>query len=76
MGRGQRLVLSNRPPDVYSVPVRDAPQKITGPVSIDSSTGRVWVYVAEYRFDYLVNVTGETTPRIFVDAIGSFVMRT
>ena len=38
--------------------------------------GRFWAYVKAFRFDYRITVPGETAKRLFIDAEGSYVMRT
>lgn len=41
-----------------------------------SANGRVTAYVKDFRFDYVVTVPGDPRPvRLFVDAVGSYVMR-
>ncbi len=72
IGVGDRLVIVNDPPEIYSDPVGTVPIG----TSIDTSalTGRATGYVRAYRFDYVVTVSA-LDKRLFVDAEGSFVMR-
>ena len=48
---------------------------VTQPFAADAN-GRAVAFVADYRYDYVINVTGEAAARVFGDADGSYVMRT
>ena len=70
---GNRLVLASSPISIYSDPVGAV--AIGTSITTNATTGRANGYIREYRFDYVVNITG-VTPRVYSDAEGSFVMRT
>jgi hypothetical protein len=79
MNAGERLIrrvprIPDQRPQVYADPLG---LTATG-TSIQTTAaggGRGSCYLREYRFDYVVSVTGEAAPRVFPDAIGSFEMR-
>ena len=60
---------------VFEDPVGTSP--LSQPLTPASSgSGRVTAYVKDLRFDYVVMVPGDPRPaRLFVDAVGSYVMR-
>lgn len=67
-----RLVNTSNRPSIYKDPLG----QIAVGTSIDtpSTTGRAEGYLAEYRFDYIINVTSSDR-RLYPDAEGSFVVR-
>jgi hypothetical protein len=73
---GKRLLRKTANAIVYPNPTGPVPQ---GPAPVsslatDPATGRAGGYVAAYRFDYTVSGTG-LTPRLYADAVGSFLLR-
>ncbi len=73
--KGDRLILRTSQPTVYNDAVGGSAHSPASELAIES-TGRARCYVKEYRYDYVVAVTGETGYRVFIDSEGSFVMRT
>jgi hypothetical protein len=77
---GNRLILkkvglTNGRIKVYTDPLGTAPFA-NDQITLETGTGRARGYVREYKYDYVVTVTGEPAPRAFANAEGSFVMRT
>src|SRR5262249_13051009 len=70
---GMRLIISTRRPVLYSAP--DGTGSLTSHVQTESGTGRLRGYVSELRFDYTITIAVGDETRVFVDAIGSYVMR-
>lgn len=72
-GGGARLFRDAARPSVYRDPTG---QVSTGSPTLTVANGRASCYVPAFRFDYAVTITGTTIRRIYVDGVGSFVMRT
>ena len=70
---GQRLIPTNLRPNIYSDPIGSV--AIGTSITTSATDGRASGYLREFRFDYIVRITG-LTARLFVDAEGSFAMRT
>lgn len=70
LSRGMRFWNFGRVVQAYSDPVGLVPVS----VSTDPVTGRAGCYIKEYRYDYIVSITGGGQ-RLFVDEVGSLVMR-
>lgn len=70
-----RLVPLGNRPFVYDDPNGDVPTAFNSRQT-EPGTGRVRCYIREYRFDYIITIVGVPTPRLFIDAEGSYVMRT
>lgn len=68
---GDRLIDTFERPKLYKDPLGTV---VIGISTSTDGSGRASGYVREYRFDYVVSVSGEAD-RIFPDAEGSFVMR-
>lgn len=68
-----RLVPTNNRPKVYLDP-SGASATSNSYITTSSVDGRGGCYIAAYRFDYIVSFS--STKRLYVDADGSFVMRT
>lgn len=72
---GDRLVDRTIPPSIYANPLGEG----TGATSVttDSVTGRYGGYIKAYRYDFIVKIppTSPTELRLYIDCVGSFVMR-
>lgn len=75
IAKDARLVRITDRPEVYDDPVGLESTGLTSR-STDAATGRARCYLREYRYDYIVTITLTSEQRLFVDADGSFVMRT
>ncbi len=70
--KGDRLVNRNNRPSIFRDPLGLEP--IGTSIPTDSATGgRAEGYIAEYRFDYIIDVTSSDR-RLYPDAVGSFEM--
>src|SRR5207247_1038244 len=72
VGTGDRLISETGVLVAYVDPLGNIPKTslTTG------QDGRLSAYLREYRFDYTISIPGVSGLRIFIDAEGSFVMRT
>ena len=71
---GQRLLRKTSNTIFYIDPTgRTTSPAPTDFVSTDPNTGRAGGYIRAYRYDY--TVTFGTTTRVYIDAVGSYVLR-
>ena len=75
LAMGNRLVDKSDPSKAYDNPLGEGAGAAS--VTTNSTTGRYEGYVKAYRYDFIVKIppTSPTEFRLYIDCIGSFVMR-